>query len=201
MVCRRHVSRISFCHWGFLLFFLSLPLPQLSVFGEGKGLRWPLRPQSHLRQMKQPLSISSSLPPLFSSIPLLPSLNDVFLAGLDEPNARQLFLMHRGWGLWLWAPRCVCERLFVPGVNIGVKRRGHTDHWLGGQRRRESNYVHCAKHKSTLVGRITTASYLAVLCLPFFVNSQHRSQAYTLYVYVFPGLVYGCHSMHLFLLR
>lgn len=35
-----------------------------------------LRPQSHLRQMKQPLS---SLPPLFSSIVLLPSLNDVFV--------------------------------------------------------------------------------------------------------------------------
>lgn len=30
---------------------------------------------------------------------------------------------------------------------------------------------------------LTTASYLAALCLPFF-NSQHRSQAYAVYIYV-----------------
>lgn len=86
----------------------------------------------------------------------------------------------------VWEHPGVCGGLFVCGVNIGVKRRGHTDHRLGGQRRRERNYVHCAKHKSTPVGRITTASYL---CLPFFVNSQHRSRAYNMCVYVSPGLV------------
>lgn len=49
--------------------------------GEGKGLWRPLRPQSHLRQMKRLLS---SLPQLFS--PVLPFSSDVFFARRDEPN-------------------------------------------------------------------------------------------------------------------
>lgn len=32
-------------------------------------------------------------------------------------------------------------------ANIGVKGRGHTDHWLGGQHQREGNYVYCTKQK------------------------------------------------------
>lgn len=60
------VSRacLSFCHWGFLSFFL--PPPHSCCFFSSqswRGKRAPatLRPQSHLRQMKQPHSFSSSL--------------------------------------------------------------------------------------------------------------------------------------------
>lgn len=37
--------------------------------------------------------------------------------------------------------------------------------------------------KARRLACLTTASYLAALCLPFF-NSQHRSQAYAVYIYV-----------------
>lgn len=77
---------------------------------------------------------------------------------------------------------CVCA------INVGVKHRGHTDHHLRGQRmKRETNYVHCAKYKGTLVGSVTTACYLVSLCLPFFLNSQHHCQTYTVYVYISPS--------------
>lgn len=82
-----------------------------------------------------------------------------------------------GMCLFLSTPMCacVCEGLFVCGVNIGVKRRGHADHQLRGRRGREQLCALRRKHKSTPVGRITSSSYLASLCLPFFLNSTALS--------------------------
>lgn len=68
----------------------------------------------------------------------------------DEPNVQKLLPhMHR---MGFERDGCVfelcdvCERVFA---NIGVKGRGHTDHRLRGQHRRESNYVYCTKQKHT----------------------------------------------------
>lgn len=153
--------------WSSLFFFFFCPCRFFSA-QSWRRKRAPAtpRPQSHLRQMKQPLPFSCSPPPFPSSLPSPPpSLSKLRLcAGRDEPNPQELFLMHAGGGWEGW----VGVWVFVCGVNIGVKCRGHTDQRLRGRRRRESNYVHCTKHKSTLIGRITTASYLASLCLPFF---------------------------------
>lgn len=68
MACRRQVSHISFCHWVFLsVFFLPCRFFSSPSRRRKRALA-TLRPQSHLRQMKQPLSFSSSLLPPISPL-------------------------------------------------------------------------------------------------------------------------------------
>lgn len=50
--------------------------------------------------------------------------------------------------------------------------------------RRESYYARCPKHKSPPVGLITTTSYLASLCLLFFLDSRHHWETSAVRVYV-----------------
>lgn len=131
----------------------------------------------------------------------LPSLNDVFVPAVTNRVfgnfSRRTFAGRkaREGGVF---PSTVMRAFCARGVNIGVKRRGHERSPAPRTRRgSESNYVHCAEHKSRPVGRITTASYLAPLCLPFSLNSQNRREIYTLPVCIrFPRLLFGCHSQH-----
>ena len=148
MACGRPVRHISFCHWGF--FFPSLSrLLLLLRLGEGKGLR-RTRDPNLTRDRWSSLSPPSPLPPLFP--PLFPPLpippTSIFSSRRPWRTERPAtFPDARGrGGLGVRFPStmmfaCVFER----GVNIGVKRRGHADQQLQGRRRRETNYVHCAK--------------------------------------------------------
>lgn len=87
--------------------------------------------------------------------------------------------LEAGVGVCAFLSPLMCVSVHLCVVQILVSNAEGTPITIRGRRRRESNYVHCAKHKSTLVGCITTASYLASLCLPFFLNSQHHCRTYT----------------------
>lgn len=129
--CQPHlILSLSFS----LLFSSSLLLPQLSASAKEEGFGDPSDPNLTWDRWS---SLSSSLHPPLLFRPLLPSFNDVFFAGREETNERtkQLSLMPGGWGGWngllcFWEPQYPCEHLFVCGVNISVKRRGHTDQLL-----------------------------------------------------------------------
>lgn len=118
--------------------------------------------------MKQPTPL-----PLLSSLPF-PSL---FLLMTSHVLAMMnKMLCNFSWCLreqGFWRDGWVSEHVFVFGVNIGVKCRGHADTSSTRGRRRRARHVHVAEHKSVLIGCITTASSLAsfLSALPHLIAS------------------------------